>query len=174
MNAYLQSAREAIEGAVGRLTVEALQHRTEGRWSIAEILEHLTLAFNANAAALQKALASGELRARQPTLKQTLGRILVVDVGYFPRVEAPSMTRPNGTIPAERALSAIGEAVDALDGTLAQVGEKFGADVLVSNHPYFAGMTVRQWQKFHWRHTRHHVKQVRKRSNARVECQEGG
>lgn len=166
MNAYLRSAREAIDDAAERLSVETLERKTAGRWSTAEILEHLTLAFTANAAALDKALASGELRARRPSLKQTLGRILVVDLGYFPRVEAPSMTRPNGTVPADRALPAIREALEALDATLARVSEKFGVDVLVSNHPYLAGMTVRQWQKFHWRHTRHHMKQVRERSSA--------
>ena len=64
MNAYLQSAREVIDEAVGRLSVETLQRKVDGRWSIAEILEHLTLVFDANAAALEKALASGELRAR--------------------------------------------------------------------------------------------------------------
>jgi hypothetical protein len=166
MNAHLLAARQAIDDAAGRLSGETLARKRNGRWSIAEILEHLTLAFTANAAVLEKALASGELRARQPTLKQTIGRIVVVDVGYFPRVEAPSMTRPIGTVPSDRAVSAIRDALDALDATLARVGDQFGLDVRVSNHPYLGGLTVRQWQKFHWRHTRHHMKQVRERSDA--------
>lgn len=109
-------ARRAIDEAPGRLDVEMLARKTDARWSIAELLEHLTLAFTANAASLEKALASGEVRPRTPTLKQTIGRIVVVDVGYFPRVEAPSMTRPNGTIPTGRALTAIREAIDSLTG----------------------------------------------------------
>ena len=160
---YLRRAREAIDAAAGSLDAGTLGRKADARWSIAEILEHLTLAFTANRTALEKALASGELRARRPTLKQTLGRILVVDAGYFPRREAPSLTRPSGTIPVERALPAIREALDALDGTLERVGHQFGADLLVSNHPYFAGMSVRHWRKFHWRHTLHHMKQVEER-----------
>ena len=166
MNAYLQSARAAIEEGTGRLSIETLQREVEGRWSIAEILEHLTLAFNANAAALGKALASGELRARQPTFKQALGRILVVDIGYFPRVEAPATSKPHGTIPAGQMLSTIHRSLEFLDETLARPADKFGVDALVSNHPYFAGLNVAQWRKFHWRHTRHHMKQVRVRSLA--------
>ena len=166
MNPYLQSAREVIDEAVGRLSVATLQRKVDGRWSIAEILEHLTLVFDTNAAALEKALVSGELRARQPTLKQTLGRILVVDIGYFPRVEAPSTTRPNGTIPADQALAAVRGALESVDETLARVADKFGVSVPVSNHPYFAGLSVLQWQKFHWRHTGHHMKQVRERPHA--------
>jgi len=163
MNTYLQRARSAIDDAAGRLDVETLARKIDARWSIAEILEHLTLAFTANAASLEKAVASGELRARTPTLKQTIGRFVVVDVGYFPRVQAPSMTIPNGTIPTGRALTAIREAIDTLDGTLGRVGEQFGMDVMVSNHPYLGGLTVRQWQKLHWHHTRHHMKQVYQR-----------
>ena len=166
MNGFLESARDAIDAAAGRLTADTLARKVDGRWSIAEILEHLTLAFTANAAALEKPLASGELRVRTPVLKQHLGRFLVIQLGYFPRVEAPSMTRPSGTIPAERLLPALREALDNVDGTLARVGKRFGENVQVSNHPYFGGLTVRQWQKFHWRHTVHHMKQVRARSSA--------
>ena len=37
---------------------------------------------------------------------------------------------------------------------------RFGDRTPLLNHPYFAGMSVRQWRKFHWRHTVHHMKQV--------------
>ena len=166
MNGFLKSARDAIDDAAGRLSPEILARKVDGRWSIAETLEHLTLAFTANAVALEKPLASGELRVRTPVLKQRLGRFMVIHLGYFPRVEAPSMTRPSGTITVDRSLPAIREALDAVDATLARVGKTFGENVQVSNHPYFGGLTVRQWQKFQWRHTLHHMKQVRARSSA--------
>ena len=167
MNAYLRDARQGIEDAAGRLSPDILARKSDGRWSIAEILEHLTLVFTAHAAALEKALTSGQLRVRKPTLKQTIGRIIVTDLGYFPRVEAPSMTRPSGSIGGDNALAAIRAALESLDATLDRTGETFGVDVMVSNHPYLGGMTVRQWQKFHWRHTKHHMKQVKERSAAR-------
>jgi hypothetical protein len=164
VNHRLQAAREAIRTAAGGLSGEVLTRKVDARWSIAEILEHLTLAFTAHAAALEKPLASGELRVHTPALKQVLGRVMVVEFGYFPRVEAPSMTRPSGTIPAERALTAIDDALETLDRTLDRVEAKFGAAVPVTNHPYFGGMSVNQWRKFHWRHTVHHMKQVTRRS----------
>jgi hypothetical protein len=162
MNTYLRSAREAIDDATDGLTPAAIGRAVEGRWSIGEILEHLTLAFRANAAALEKVLASGELRARRPSITQRLGRIVVTDFGYFPRVEAPETTRPTRAIPADRAVSEIRDALDRLDGTLARIAARFGEDAPVSNHPYFAGMTVHYWRKFHWRHTVHHMAQVLK------------
>ena len=163
MDSYLKRAHEEIDQAVAGVSRDQMI-RTDGRhWSIAQICEHLTLAFTLNGAAMEKALASGQLKARPPSRWQRLMRVMVVDFGYFPRVKSPEMTAPTGTIPAERSVAAVGEALVSLDRSLSRVVERFGDDVMVANHPFFAGMTVRQWRKFHWRHTRHHMKQVRAR-----------
>jgi hypothetical protein len=166
MHHYLAAARTEIDAALHGLTPQQLSRAgaAPGSWTIAQILEHLTLAFTVNTAAFEKALASGELRARRGVLKQRLGRVLVVDLGYFPRARAPEKTTPSGSIPIERSAAAIREALERLDATLTQVASRFGEDALVANHPYFAGMTVRQWRKFHWRHTVHHMRQVKARA----------
>lgn len=161
MTPYLKAAHDAIADETAGLDAAAIAQPVPGRWSIAEILEHLTLSFTRNAEAMQKALASGELRARKPRLRQRLGRILVIDIGYFPRAEAPEMTRPARGIPPERSVAAALEGLRAIDTALARVSERFGDRVAVANHPYFAGLTVPQWAKFHWRHTIHHMRQVR-------------
>lgn len=162
-NGYLDAARTAIEHAVEGLSPETIAREVPGRWSIGDILEHLTLAFSVNASVLEKALVSGELRARPPKLSAALLRILVVDIGYFPRARAPEVTRPIRSIPSERSVSAVLGALSALDAALARVSERFGDEVRVANHPYFMGLTVPQWRKFHWRHTVHHMKQLRDR-----------
>jgi hypothetical protein len=161
----LRAARQAIDAAVSHLPADVLRRSARGRWSAADILEHLTLAFRLNAAALEKALASGELRARPPRLAQTLLRTLVTDMGYFPRAEAPAATQPSGSIAAEDSIAAIQEALTALDDALTRAAARFGDDVAVVNHPYFSGMSVRQWRRFHWRHTVHHMRQVRARTS---------
>lgn len=160
MDAFLRSALAAVDDVVGPLDVDTIARPEVGRWSIADILEHLTLAFTLNAATFEKALASGHVRGRAPALTQRLARILVVDLGYFPRVEAPEGTRPHGSIPADRSLAALRKAIATLDAALTRVAARFGERVLVANHPYFAGLTVSQWRKFHWRHTLHHMRQV--------------
>lgn len=158
---HLRAAGELIADATRGLSIDVMRRTTGAGWSIAEILEHLTLAFTANTAALEKALASGP-RARAPLLKQTLGRWLVVDLGYFPKAKAPASTVPSGSIQVEECVPSIERALIALDGVLTQVADRCGSNVRVANHPYFGGMTVEQWRKFHWRHTVHHMRQVRK------------
>ena len=168
MDRYLTLAQEAIDRTAGGLTTAALASPVDGKWSIAQILEHLTLAFTANAAAMEKALASGTLRARTPTVPQRLARVIVLELGYFPRVNAPQATVPSGSIPPDRSVDAILEGLTRVDRSLTAVAERFGEQAAVMNHPYFAGLSVPQWRKFHWRHTLHHMRQVRARGSGHV------
>lgn len=163
MHHHLQAAWDAVDEAAGSLPPEVLGRSTPGRWSGADILEHLTLAFTANAAVFEKALASGTLKARPPKVWQRLLSTLVIGLGYFPKVETPELTRPHGTIAPERSVAAYREALTALDSAMERVVQRFGDHVAAANHPYFAGLSVRQWRKFHWRHTVHHMRQLKER-----------
>ena len=171
MDSYLKAAWSEIEGATRGLRLDQLARAASepGRWTIAQILEHLLLAFTGNTKALEKALASGEVRGRPPMLKQQMGRLLVVDLGYFPKAKAPEMTMPSGSVPPDQIVDAVRSAIETLDGTLDRVAERFGAGSLVANHPYFGGMTVTQWRKFHWRHAVHHSRQIRRLSTANAQ-----
>ena len=164
MDAYLARALEEIDRTVGGVpppALAALPRRAAGTWTVCEILEHLSLAFTGTAAAMDRALSSGEVRARVPGLGQRLGRAMVVDIGYFPGVKAPELTTPRGSIPAGESVRAITAALRAMDAALTAAEQRFGSRTLLANHPYFAGLTAAQWRKFHWRHTRHHMKQIR-------------
>jgi hypothetical protein len=121
-----------------------------------------------NTTALEKAIALGATRARRPTLAQRLSRFLVVDLGYFPRAEAPEYARPRGSVDVERIREAIDAALVRLDATLDRAAERFGEGTPLLRHPFFAAMTVRQWRTFHRRHTLHHLRQVRARVRAAV------
>ena len=166
MDADLARARAAIRATTGDLTVERIAREVPGRWSIGQVLEHLLLGFETNVAALEKALAAGATLASRPTFVQLLTRILVVDLGYFPRVQAPNSVQPRGSVGADRVREAIDEALVRLDTVLARAAERFGEDTPLLKHRYFAALNVRQWRRFHRRHTLHHLRQVRARASA--------
>jgi hypothetical protein len=166
MHSDLAHARTAIRATTGALTVEQIAREVPGRWSIGQILEHLTLGFEVNTAALEKAVVSGSTRAKAPTLMQRLFRLVVIDFGYFPRADAPEYARPSGSVDVERIREAIDAALVRLDATLDRAAERFGEGTPLLKHPYFAAMTVRQWRRFHRRHTVHHLRQVRARARA--------
>lgn len=166
MHPHLQQALDAIDQATAGLPVERIARPVPGKWSVAEILDHLRLAFSFNAQALEKAIESGQLKARPPGATQWLARTCVIDVGYFPRARAPEQTTPSGSVPPGQILGATREALVAVDASLTRAAARFGEDTPILNHPYFAGLSPRQWRKFHWRHTVHHMKQVRERARA--------
>jgi hypothetical protein len=166
MDNHLKRAQDEIVAASGHLTVEQLTRSTGWEWSPALILEHLTLTFRLNVSALEKALAAGATKARRPGLRQWLGRVLVLDIGYFPPARAPEAVVPSGSIPPEEVRAAIAKALTVLDATLDRAAERFGANTPLLRHAFFAAMTVPQWRKFHWRHTCHHMRQVRRRTAA--------
>jgi hypothetical protein len=164
MHPTLAATRELIDREAGGLSVAALERPVPGAWSVGYILEHLTLAYRASAASLERALESGELRARRPALTERLARVLVVDLGYFPRAKSPPPAVPTGSIPAGDCLAAIRDALARVDEALSRTAARFGERTIVANHPYFGGLTVAQWRRFHLRHTRHHMRQVRART----------
>jgi hypothetical protein len=166
MHSDLTHARTAARATTGALTVEQIAREVPGRWSIGQILEHLILGFEANTTALEKALASGATRATAPTLAQRLSRLLVIDLGYFPRAEAPASVQPRGSVDVGSVREVLDAALVRLDATLDRAAERFGEGTPLLRHPYFAALTVRQWRKFHRRHTLHHLRQVRARARA--------
>ena len=111
-------------------------------------------------------LAAGATKARRPKLAQWAARVLVLDAGYVPRASAPEAVVPSGTIPHDEVRAAIAEALTTLDATLDRAAERFGEGTPLLRHAFFAAMTVPQWRKFHWRHVRHNMRQVRVRSGA--------
>ncbi len=157
---YLQRALDAIESIVGGLGPEAWDQAPPGKWSPAQILEHLGKAFAGTAYILDKGVADGAPKGRPPSWRQRLFAALVVDVGYFPTgVPAPEITRPQG-LRGPEALAFARDTLRDLDAAAVRCEARFGRRALVANHPILGGFTVGRWRRFHWRHTVHHMRQI--------------
>lgn len=160
MDSHLERVQQALERATRDLTPAQLTCHPEGKWCVAEILEHLALTYSGTAKAMERVLAAGKPLARAATLKEGIATALVVEAGHMPGGrQAPEMTRPRG-LPPEQAVAGIHSDLAAMCRTLEQCRERFGASVKIANHPILGPLSVSQWCKFHWVHTRHHMKQV--------------
>jgi hypothetical protein len=155
---YLERVRRAIDAAVSGMSEEELMRHPPGKWSTAEILEHLCLTFSSTAPHLQKCLDRGAPTATRMSVYQWLASNLVVNVGYLPSGRsAPEYARPKGMTAT---LPRIRENLAAMDKVMNACEERFGTRVRLANHPILGPLTVGQWRKFHWVHTRHHMKQI--------------
>lgn len=160
MNAYLRQAQEDMESAARGMDTSALRRHPSGKWSSAEIMEHLSRAFASTTKLMARHLDSGEPARDTATWRQRLRTLIVIDVGYFPKgTKAPEFTLPKG-LDAEQALSQFRETLVAMDKAITDCEQKFGSGTKFASHAIFGPLTARQWRRFHRVHTRHHAKQV--------------
>ena len=160
MHQYLQRADDALKACAGRLTLEQLTMPLAGKWTIAEILEHLSRTYSHTANGAQRAVTENKSLSRPGGLRSTFRAFVVVECGYLPSgIQSPKMVLPVGIDPAT-ALSVATENLREMDRALADAAERFGTRSKLMNHPIIGSLSVRQWRRFHWVHTRHHVRQI--------------
>jgi len=160
MDPGLQRLQEAIAAAIRGLSQEQMAWHLPGKWSTAEVLEHLFLSYSGTVKGCERCLQAGKPLADSPTLPQRLRVAVVVSGGYMPRGQkAPERTRPKGTSP-EVVVAEIGAKIAAMDELIAQCEARHGKRTPLMNHPVLGPMTGPQWRGFHCVHGRHHLKQI--------------
>ena len=167
MNPVYQETLDAINAATAGMDEQQLLYHPEGKWSSAQILEHLALAFGSTCKMMERALEAGKSLGDTPTIKQRLQAFIVTGVGYFPEGrQAPMVVAPKGEWGGMEALEKIRANLIALDKLQTECLAKVGAQGWLGNHPVLGPLTIYQWPRFHRVHTRHHMKQVRERKLA--------
>jgi glutathione S-transferase len=167
----LEQCRAALRASLDGVTAATAGEAPDGKWSIAGIIDHLDLAYMGTTAAIERRLEKGTpLEPRPMTVRQRIGRLLILRLGsvLFPTGrEAPKHLVPQGRRFAE--VSAVIEPhLLVLDQRLKQAALAFGSRAPVANHPFLGPCSVADWRRFHWSHTRHHLKQVAAR-RARID-----
>jgi hypothetical protein len=161
MDPDLQRLHDEIHLITSGLSAEKLSWRTAGKWSAAQILEHLYRTYIGTIKGLSRVLASG-VANKQATLRQRAAAMIVIQIGYFPSgVQSPAAVRPRG-VPSEQVVAEIGPTILEMDRVLTSCASKFGENVKVLEHPFLGPFSVAQWRKFHLRHGMHHLKQIQR------------
>jgi hypothetical protein len=57
------------------------------------------------------------------------------------------------------------EHLEQLDRCLSEGERVFGATRAVLDHPVIGPFSIADWRRFHWVHTRHHIKQIQVRTS---------
>ncbi len=163
MDSYLERLRQELEDAIADATPANLDHGPEGKWTAAQVLEHLFLTYRNTNKGLTKCLEKGAPLATGSALRNNIRRFVVVDLGYFPTGrKAPERAVPQG-MPAAEVLRGIFPEIQQMDSGLTDCERKFGSKAKLLDHPIFGPLTAQQWRKFHWVHARHHARQIRER-----------
>lgn len=161
MNSYLDRLRQELEDATGGDS--DLTKAPAGKWSPAQILEHLLLTYIHTSRGLEKCLEKGTPLARRVTLKDRMATMLVVNIGYLPEGrKAPERAVPQGMASAD-VRQALAPELEKMASGLDACEKKFGSRTKIMDHPFIGPLTADEWRKFHWVHGRHHARQIRER-----------
>lgn len=164
MDRWLASTKQEIDDATAGMTAEDWRCAPEGKWTASHILEHLSLTFSGTAKMLGKRLA-GEMpeEVRSRTLKEVVLQMALFLRQVIPEGRtAPEGVRPRG-IEGEEALRSIREYLGTMEARIDEAEKRWGSSATIAVHPILGPLTAERWRKFHFIHTRHHMRQVRER-----------
>lgn len=169
MDAELNQVSELIEAAVSGRTDRELLAAPGGKWCAAQILEHLSLTFEASARSLRLSLSGRRAGFAPLSVKQRFARFLVLKLGTIPAGrQAPEMVIPGDSPEPLRILEQLRTNLRALDEVLRDCEKAFGPKAPISEHPILGAFSVEQWRRFHLVHVRHHLPQIAERCSASV------
>jgi Protein of unknown function (DUF1569) len=158
MDHRLETLRREIAVAIEGMTPQQLASHPAGKWSAAEVLEHLYLTYTGTIKGFER-VAAGLHSPSKPTWTHSARRFIVVGLSHMPAGrEAPSHTRPRG-LPIETVVAEIGAKIAAMDEIITRCERAAGNGRLL-DHSILGPLRAGQWRKFHLVHGRHHLKQI--------------
>jgi Protein of unknown function (DUF1569) len=159
----LEQIRREAERLTGEMSQADWHHAPPGKWSCAQIFEHLLLTYTATTTGTRKAMETGKPLGGRPTLRDRVSTFYVAGLGLMP----PGRKALESVTPKERAglqaLRQFNDALVAMDATLADAEKRFGGRVKLLDHPVLGPLSTNQWRRFHRTHAKHHLKQIAER-----------
>src|SRR5450755_475398 len=102
MDSTLAKLQQVLASSIAGMAPEQLACHPEGKWSTAEILEHLNLTYVGTIKGLQRCLDSGAPSASSDRGRKRWQRLIVIGVGYFPHGrKSPERVLPRGAPPQQ-------------------------------------------------------------------------
>jgi hypothetical protein len=152
---------------INGMSVEDLSRHPEGKWSSAEILDHLNLTYRGTIKNCERCLAAGKSGASVHRNSKRWQRCVVIWLGYLPSGrKSPEPALPRGT-PIPQLTTEIFENITRMENVIAACDAQFGRGEPIAEHPILGPLTAREWRKFHWVHGRHHARQIIRLKDAR-------
>ena len=163
MNRDLQELQRILQGAIAKASSIPAQPVASGKWTSAQILEHLFLTYKNTTRGLRRCLEKGIATFPPPTVRQRIGVVVVLGFGYLPGgAKSPERAVPKG-LPAEQVKHDVLTELEGMGIALEECERIFGARTKLLDHPFLGSFSSRQWGRFHLVHGRHHARQIRER-----------
>jgi len=161
---FLDAQRKQLRAAIDSIPAAARNTPpTANQWSVAQVLDHLTIIDKRIAAGVGKWIADAQANglAQETETTSVAGTIpneKILDRSR--KVEAPEEIRPRTDIDAETAWSELEQARAKLQAAFL-TGDGFALGQVVQTHPVLGPINVYQWMLFCASHEGRHTLQIR-------------
>jgi uncharacterized damage-inducible protein DinB len=157
--ALLEKERLALLAAVDRVALADRDHRpAPGRWSVAEILEHLVKVEQAVANLIATRGREPLPTAMEPPVPEATERVAALRVRER-RIDVPDALRPSGALSADDALTALAASRRALLDA-ARAADPVALEHRTYFHAVLGRLTLRDWLAFVAHHEARHAAQI--------------
>jgi hypothetical protein len=159
MDPNLEILQKVLQAATKGMSAKQLEWHPDGKWSTAEVLEHLYLTYTGTIKGFERIVGAGKPLATLPTMRHRTQTLLVFGFNYLPSArKAPAQAAPRGLAAGQVRTEMQGK-IAAMDEIIQECQERFGSGPLL-DHPILGPLTAQQWRRFHLIHGRHHAKQI--------------
>ncbi len=160
MHPHLERCLEIVLDATKDGGAECSVRRDPNRWSVVEIVEHLTRAYSGTAKGFERCLEKGAPLATPTTFKQALQQFALIHLGHFPEGrQAPKHIIPTGELDLNAVVAAVRRDLARLDEAASKTKQTLGTGKML-DHPILGALSVDEWLKFHVVHSQHHARQI--------------
>ena len=134
-----------------------------GKWTPAQIVEHLALGLNLSAETFKARWNHAPMSRRRRTPAEHVARFLIFGLQWFPPGrKAPERTTPPAGISRAAAEAHFLAGLEAWDQVDRALMPERRANLFVK-HPRMGDLTIEEWMRFHVIHAHHHARQIRER-----------
>ena len=161
---YLDKIGTELRAAVDSVPSHARNQKPAAdQWSVAQVLNHLTIAHNRVAAAMGKWIAEAQTSGLGPEtssspLLHTIPAERILDRSR--KFQAPETIVPRSDVDAETALSELEQAREKLRAAFLS-GDGLALEQVVQPHPVLGPINMYQWALFSGSHEARHSLQIR-------------
>ena len=158
----LAALEPLILGRLRGLSGEDWYRRVPGKWSIAQIVRHLSIGVDYSATTFDARAGKTDMH-RRATPRQALLRHLILGLGKLPKGrEAPAGSTPEDRPDPEAATAQFRMGIAKLETMVESWPAERQTSVFV-RHPVFGDLNLPEWVRFHYVHCRHHGRQIEAR-----------
>jgi hypothetical protein len=164
MDAWLERLRKEIQETSNGLSESDWSRAPQGRWSSAQIMEHLGRTYGTTAKMLELSMGTGSPpQIRSPKIGEFLAKMLIVKLGVFPSgAKSPAVVIPkgdSGPVALKRTL----DNLDRMEAAFSAAECRWGSVQPIAMHLRLGPLNATQWRKFHYLHGHHHLSQMQSR-----------